>query len=128
MHDHEVLQSEIYKAYLGGIFYVDNNFALKQTLNQHDLQMVDSEFNKKKKSTAVTWILWWFLGGIGGHRYYLGYVGRGIAMTLTLGGLGIWSLIDAFFITGALRNKNDEIELEIIKSVRSFAPSASVQG
>lgn len=107
---------------------MDNNFVLKQTLNQHDLQMVDSEFNKKKKSTAVTWILWWFLGGIGGHRYYLGYVGRGIAMTLTLGGLGIWSLIDAFFITGALRKKNDEIELEVIKSVRSFAPSASVQG
>jgi TM2 domain-containing membrane protein YozV len=34
----------------------------------------------------------------GAHRIYLGKIGSGIAMLLTLGGLGIWWLID-FFIS-----------------------------
>ncbi|PXA21154.1 TM2 domain-containing protein, partial [Staphylococcus pseudintermedius] len=55
-----------------------------------------------------------FTGGIGGHRYYLGDIGYAIAMTFTLGGLGFWSLIDAFLISGRLRKKNEEIERDII--------------
>ncbi|PWZ99431.1 TM2 domain-containing protein, partial [Staphylococcus pseudintermedius] len=51
---------------------------------------------------------------IGGHRYYLGDIGYAIAMTFTLGGLGFWSLIDAFLISGRLRKKNEEIERDII--------------
>ncbi|WP_020220394.1 hypothetical protein [Staphylococcus pseudintermedius] len=35
-------------------------------------------------------------------------------MTFTLGGLGFWSLIDAFLISGRLRKKNEEIERDII--------------
>ncbi|MGV3225381.1 TM2 domain-containing protein [Staphylococcus hyicus] len=60
------------------------------------------------------WLLWFFTGGIGGHRYYLGDIGYAIAMTFTLGGLGFWSLIDAFLISGRLRKKNEEIERDII--------------
>ncbi|MEM5614188.1 TM2 domain-containing protein [Staphylococcus pseudintermedius] len=56
------------------------------------------------------WLLWFFTGGIGGHRYYLGDIGYAIAMTFTLGGLGFWSLIDAFLISGRLRKKTKEIE------------------
>jgi TM2 domain-containing membrane protein YozV len=42
-----------------------------------------------------------FLGGLGIDRFYLGYTGLGVAKLLTLGGLGIWALID--FIMIALR-------------------------
>lgn len=63
------------------------------------------------------WLLWFFTGGIGGHRYYLGDIGYAIAMTFTLGGLGFWSLIDAFLISGRLRKKNEEIERDIIVDI-----------
>ncbi len=99
---------------------MSDSFIMKQSLSTHQLQMLQSEMDKRKKSTAVAWILWLCLGGIGGHRYYLGYVGRGIAMTLTLGGLGFWALIDAFFIQGALRKVNDRIEGDVITKIKAF--------
>jgi len=50
-------------------------------------------------------------GAIGVHRFYLGYIGIGIIQILTLGGCGIWYLIDIILIaTGALGPKNDSYE------------------
>lgn len=94
------------------------NIYAKQDLTTQELQVLASEMDRRKKSTATTWLLWFFLGGIGGHRYYLGKVGSGVAMTLTLGGLGIWSLIDLFLINGMLNKKNSEIEAQIISEVK----------
>ena len=47
-----------------------------------------------EKSFVPTLILCLLLGGLGVHRFYVGKTGTGILMILTLGGLGIWSLID----------------------------------
>lgn len=97
-----------------------NNLLAKQSLTTQELQLLESEFTKRKKSTAATWILWLFMGGLGGHRYYLGSIGMGIGMTLTLGGLGIWTLIDAFFIMHTLHKKNEKIEWTIIQTIQTF--------
>lgn len=96
---------------------MDNIFA-KQELDSHQLQLLASEMEQRQKSTAVTWLLWFFLGGIGGHRYYLGKTGSAIAMTLTLGGLGFWTLIDLFLISGMLRKINSQIESDIINELK----------
>src|SRR5574344_1839228 len=50
--------------------------------------------NEEEKSWIVTLLLALFLGGLGVHRFYTGYIGIGVVQLLTLGGCGIWSLID----------------------------------
>jgi TM2 domain-containing membrane protein YozV len=94
---------------------------MKKDLTQGQLALLGQELDDRKKSKVVMWLLWLFTGGIGGHRYYLGDTGRGVAMTLTLGGLGIWALIDAFFISKRLATKNEEIELQLIDRVKTIS-------
>jgi TM2 domain-containing membrane protein YozV len=49
--------------------------------------------------------LYFFLGGLGIHRFYVGKAGTGILMILTLGGLGIWIIIDLVMIlTGGFKD------------------------
>jgi Predicted membrane protein len=50
------------------------------------------------RSKAIAGLLGIFLGPLGIHRFYLGYWGLGLAMLLTLGGCGVWSLIDAALV------------------------------
>src|SRR5207248_1594557 len=54
--------------------------------------------NKSTKSPAAALILCLLLGVIGVHRFYVGKIGTGVLMVLTLGGLGIWYLVDLIFI------------------------------
>lgn len=50
------------------------------------------------KSYTTALLLSFFLGGLGVDRFYLGYTGLGIAKLLTLGGVGVWALIDFVMI------------------------------
>ena len=59
------------------------------------------------KNWLATLLLCLFLGGIGVHRFYVGKVGTGILQLITLGGCGIWTLIDLIMIiTGSFTDKN----------------------
>ena len=53
---------------------------------------------RSEKSFVAALILCLLLGALGVHRFYVGKVGTGILMLLTLGGLGIWALIDLIII------------------------------
>ena len=47
---------------------------------------------------------------IGVHRFYVGKVGTGILMIVTLGGLGIWVLIDFIVIlVGSFKDKEGRV-------------------
>ena len=58
--------------------------------------------NREAKSRMVAGILGILLGGLGIHRFYLGYIGIGIAQIfvtfLTLGIGGLWGLIEGILI------------------------------
>lgn len=61
------------------------------------------------KSQVIALILAVLVGALGIHRFYLGYTGIGIAQLLTLGGCGIWALIDLVrIITGDLKPKDGD--------------------
>jgi hypothetical protein len=57
------------------------------------------------KEYIVALLLSLFLGSLGVDRFYTGHIGIGVGKLLTLGGCGIWALID--FILIAMRNVND---------------------
>ena len=50
------------------------------------------------KEWLTTVLISWFLGAFGVDRFYLGYTGLGVGKLLTLGGCGIWALIDLILI------------------------------
>ena len=56
------------------------------------------EGNKKEKSWIVTILLCLFFGMFGIHRFYIGKNKSAIIQLLTLGGIGIWYLIDLIII------------------------------
>lgn len=59
---------------------------------------MSTESVKSEKSFVATLILCVLLGGLGVHRFYVGKYVTGILMLLTLGGLGIWALVDIIMI------------------------------
>lgn len=82
-------------------------------------------FEANKKSTGVAFLLWFFTGGLGGHRFYLGKTGSAVGqLVLSVLGwatvwfvvgllflipLGIWLLVDLFLISGMVESHNREL-------------------
>ena len=74
---------------------------------------LDAEGNEvSEKSRLAAALLCWFLGVIGIHRFYVGKIGTAILMIVTLGGLGIWVLVD--FIMILMGNFKDKEEKPLI--------------
>lgn len=69
------------------------------------------------KTKLISYLLWFFFGGFGGHRFYLGRIKTGIAqLLLTVTGsfllvplipLLIWLLVDAFLIPRMVDDANN---------------------
>jgi TM2 domain-containing membrane protein YozV len=83
-------------------------------LSSRIMDMDTSSASDKGKSQVIALLLCIFVGGIGIHRFYLGYTWQGIVQILTLGGLGIWWLVDLIrIITGDLKPKDGEYETKL---------------
>ncbi len=63
--------------------------------------------NKGKYLLTGT-ILSWALGYVGADRFYKGEIGLGILKLVTLGGFGIWYIVDAIIWTSELGNFDRE--------------------
>lgn len=80
------------------------------------------QYDAMKKSVGVAYLLWFLLGGFGGHRFYLNKTGSGVGLfiltiasaflTIVLIGFvgliaaAIWLIVDAFLIPGMVLQFN----------------------
>lgn len=59
------------------------------------------------RSFIATWMFAWLLGFLGVDRFYLGKVGTGILKLLTLGGFGVWWLIDLILTLAGVQRDSE---------------------
>lgn len=95
---------------------------------------VSAQYDIEKKSLLAAYVLWFFLGYVGAHRFYLGRPVSGVIL-LALSGVtlllslvsfgvlsflwvlvGLWWIIDALLIPGMVSGSNRRI------ADRVFAP------
>jgi len=69
---------------------------MNQVATEHPSGTMSQQVSDKGYVPAILICL--FLGGLGVHRFWVGKIGTGILMLLTIGGLGIWALIDLIMI------------------------------
>lgn len=68
-------------------------------------EAVRGEAKSPKSRTAAT-LCCFFLGTLGVHSFYVGRIGKGIAQFFTIGGLGVWTLVDFIrLLTGSFQDK-----------------------
>jgi TM2 domain-containing membrane protein YozV len=82
-------------------------------------------YDANKKSAGIAYLLWFFLGYLGAHRFYLGRTGTAVTILLLTGVgillsavfiglfvlvvLAIWLLVDVFLIPGMVRQYNNNL-------------------
>jgi TM2 domain-containing membrane protein YozV len=77
--------------------------------------------NETGKSFLTAYLLSQFLGVFGIDRFYLGKIGTGILKLVTLGGLGIWALIDQILLLGNHTKAKDGTPLRDYEKNRKVA-------
>ncbi|MDA9706606.1 NINE protein [Acidimicrobiaceae bacterium] len=82
------------------------------TQEEFDLQkekLLNSSITTSTTDWLTLFLLTFFVGVLGVHRFYVGKIGTGFLMLLTLGGLGVWFLVDLILVvTGQFTNKDGQ--------------------
>lgn len=100
-----------------------DNLALKSQMDTKELLLLDSEVKKQGKDMVVGYLLWWFLGYFGGHRFYMGKTGTAVTMlilSITIVGLlvtTIWWIVDGFLLHKYIKEHNSEVENKMILNI-----------
>ncbi len=68
-----------------------DDLQIQRQLNDRDFAIFQEELKRQRKSTGVAYLLWFLLGGLGAHRFYIGDIFIGL-IYLVLSVVG-WMLI-----------------------------------
>lgn len=111
------------------------------TLSTQHQMLIEQRVTNDAKSTGAAYLIWLFLGGLGGHRFYLGRPGSAVVQlllsivgwaTLVLGVgifllmvLGLWLIVDAFLIPGMIQAHKDKVRQQLTMSAMTASGLAS---
>jgi len=109
-----------------------------QQLTEKQLAIYNAELQRQSRSVGIAYLLYFFLGCLGVHKFYLGKIGWGITYILLgtlgtiltflgigflplsiIGGLmlfvfGIFLLIDLFTIPRQIRKREEKIKEDLL--------------
>ena len=91
-----------------------NDLLKERVITQEEFDLQKEKLLNSSTTTSTTdwltlFLLTFFVGVLGVHRFYVGKTGTGFLMLLTLGGLGVWFLVDLILVvTGQFTNKDGE--------------------
>ena len=91
-----------------------NDLLKDRVIAQEEFDLQKEKLLNSSTTTSTTdwltlFLLTFFVGVLGVHRFYVGKIGTGFLMLLTLGGLGVWFLVDLILVvTGQFTNKDGE--------------------
>ncbi|MDP6099624.1 MAG: TM2 domain-containing protein [Candidatus Thalassarchaeaceae archaeon] len=72
--------------------------------------MEETSVDTSDKDWMTTLLLSILLGGLGVDRFYAGHIGLGVLKLITMGGCGIWWLVDLIMIiTGKFKDGEGKI-------------------
>ncbi|UVI31377.1 TM2 domain-containing protein [Paenibacillus spongiae] len=101
------------------------NIAMKSQLDARELLILEQEVKNNGKNMVVAYILWYFLGLFGGHRFYMKKTGSAVAqliLSITVIGMivtSIWWLVDAFLLHTWVKERNREVEAQVMNEIMS---------
>lgn len=75
----------------------------------------ESLFALKLKDPTLALLLSFFFGTFAIDRFYIGNIIIGILKLITVGGFGIWTIVDWFFISKITRQQNYELLMSLFK-------------
>lgn len=80
-------------------------------------------YSVRAKNPALAFAFSCWFGWFGADRFYAGDKTKGVLKLITLGGFGVWTIIDWFLIGGRIRAKNLQMALAL-KDTMMAAPAA----
>lgn len=96
------------------------NELLKKDLVEDELALLDREMDRLRKEISIAYLLWFFLGIFGVHKFYLNRPGMGVVYILTFGFLGLGWLYDLFTLPQQVNDANSRIENSIIHQLLAY--------
>jgi TM2 domain-containing membrane protein YozV len=88
-----------------------------------DMILIESRVANEKKSAGAAYLLWFFLGWISAHRFYLGKPVSAVLQILSyfiIVGF-VWWLLDLFLIQSIIRDKTEQTRARLSRNLRRYA-------
>lgn len=95
-------------------------------LTTNQMMLIEQRVTNEAKSTGAAYLLWFFLGLLSAHRFYLGKPGTAILQIVSyfifVGFL--WWLIDAFLIPNMIQEHKEKVRSKLMSDMSIAAAGA----